>query len=70
MTKFTLQVSGMHCPSCNMLVEDIVGDEKGVSSVKADFQKGTVEVDCDERVISLEKVKELIEKEAGYNVNG
>lgn len=70
MTKVTLQVSGMHCPSCNMLVEDILGDEDGVSSVNADWQAGTVEVDYDESKVDLVLIKKLIEEEGGYKVNG
>jgi len=68
MTKEVLQVSGMHCPSCKMMVEDVLGDEDAISSVKADYESGRVEVEYDDSKISLDKIKELIVEEAGYEV--
>jgi len=70
MTNAEFKVSGMHCPSCNMLVEDVLGDEDGVESVKADFEAGNVEVEFDENKINIDKLKSLIEEEGGYKVTG
>jgi copper chaperone CopZ len=53
-----------------MLIKDILEDENGVNSVKADFESGVVFVDFDETTISHDKLKDLIENEAGYKVEG
>lgn len=67
MEKITLKVEGMHCKSCDMLVEDSLGDEAGVESVSSSFKDGQVVVTFDENTISEDKIKEVIKKE-GYTV--
>lgn len=42
--KTTLYVSGMHCPSCEVLMNDKFREEGNIVDVKPDFQKQTVEV--------------------------
>lgn len=54
----------MHCPSCEMLVTDVLGDE-GVKA-KADFKTGEIAVEFDEKKTSVEKIKKLIESETDY----
>jgi len=61
-----LKVAGMHCSSCEALIKDVLGDA-GVSA-KADYKKGEVIVDFDEKKIKLSRIKELIESEAGYKI--
>ncbi len=56
----------MHCNSCNLLIEDSVGEIKGVEGVKADFKSGKVTVKFSGEGI-LPKVKQAIVKE-GYGV--
>jgi copper chaperone CopZ len=61
-----LNVSGMHCRSCEILLTDSISEIKGVEKVSADFKKGTVTVTVkDDRM--LDDVKKAIEKE-GYKV--
>ncbi len=62
----TLNVSGMHCKSCEMLLTDSISAIKGVEKVNADSKKGTVNVIYGDQSI-LESVKKTIEKE-GYKV--
>jgi copper chaperone CopZ len=65
--KEVLKVSGMHCSSCKMLIEDVL-DELGVES-EAAVDKGTVEVEYDESVPGIAgKIKKVIEHE-GFKVN-
>jgi copper chaperone CopZ len=45
MVKMSFKVKGMHCPSCEKLLQMDIGEIAGVKSVKADWKKGTVEVD-------------------------
>ena len=62
----TINVKGMHCNSCKLLIEDAVSEIKGVESVKADFNAGKVIVRYTDEKISP-KIKIAIEKE-GYQV--
>jgi copper chaperone CopZ len=68
MAKTIIKVAGMHCPSCEMLIADVLGDES--VKAKADYKKGEVAVDFDEKKITPDKIKKLIEKDAGYKVVG
>lgn len=70
MAKMTLKVEGMHCPSCEALIQDVLSDDSGVKSSKADYKKGEVVVEFDEKKTDLGKIKNAIEKEAGHKVNG
>ncbi|MEK7070741.1 MAG: sulfite exporter TauE/SafE family protein [Patescibacteria group bacterium] len=44
MKRKTLYIKGMHCPSCNILVEDKCRELKNVKDVKADFKNQTAEI--------------------------
>ena len=41
----TYKVKGMHCTSCEKLLQMDIGEISGVKSVKADHKKGTVEIE-------------------------
>ncbi len=43
--KQAFKVSGMHCPSCEKVLQMDIGKLSGVKSVKADFRTGMVEVE-------------------------
>ena len=62
----TINVSGMHCKSCEMLLADSISEIKGVEKVNADSKKGTVTVSLQNDSI-LDNIKKTIEKE-GYKV--
>jgi copper chaperone len=62
----TINVKGMHCRSCEILLADSISEIKGVENVSADSGKGAVTVSLrDESLLAL--VKKTIEKE-GYKV--
>lgn len=63
MKKETLKVTGMHCKSCAMLIEETLSD----NGVKVYFNKDQATVEYDEKKISSEKIKKLI-KDDGYGV--
>lgn len=42
--KTTLSIKGMHCPSCEVLMEDKFREEGNIKEVKADFRSQKVEV--------------------------
>ncbi|MBP9872163.1 MAG: sulfite exporter TauE/SafE family protein [Nitrosomonas sp.] len=43
----TFHVSGTHCASCKILIEDILGEQDIVRSARVDLKKETVEVETD-----------------------
>ena len=63
--KQSFKAKGMHCPSCEKLLQMDIGDIAGVKSVKADWKKGTVEVDGDK--IDENAVKKAIQ-DNGYKI--
>ena len=62
MVKKTLDVIGMHCKSCEELISDILSD-LDVKVISANFKKGKVEIDFDEKKTKIEKIKQAIETE-------
>ncbi len=65
MKKVVLRILDLHCPACVMRLEGIEDDVAGVSSVKASYQKQTMEVTYDEGVTNHEKIIAAIQK-IGY----
>ena len=42
MKTHTLHISGTHCPSCKILVEDILNEQIGIEKVTVDLKKKTL----------------------------
>lgn len=57
--------TGMHCPSCSMLIQMTLEDLDGVVSAKADHADGTTEVVYDPMRTTPEGIVDQITK-AGY----
>ncbi len=57
--------TGMHCPSCSMLIQMDVSDLPGVSGVNANHRTGITEVTFEEGILSCDQIVETIAK-AGY----
>ena len=62
----TLNVKGMHCKSCEMLLTDSIGEIKGVQKVTADHKKGMITIILENENL-LPEIKNVIETE-GYKV--
>ena len=62
MVRATLNVTGMHCASCEQLIGDILSD-LDAKTVSANYKNGKVEIDYDQKKTSLEKIKRAIETE-------
>tara|TARA_Y100000310_G_scaffold196122_1_gene196144 strand:- start:7324 stop:7530 length:207 start_codon:yes stop_codon:yes gene_type:complete len=67
MKKIHLKVDGMHCKSCEILIDEELEDTGAVRNVKVSFEKGSVELEFNEDKISLGRIKEIIKGE-GYTV--
>ncbi|MEM4637675.1 MAG: heavy metal-associated domain-containing protein [Candidatus Woesearchaeota archaeon] len=65
--KITLNVKGMHCKSCEMIIKDSLLEIEGVNGVVVSLAKNTVTIDYDERKVKEEMIKKIIERE-GYKI--
>lgn len=67
MKKLVLKVKGMHCASCSILIDKLVGKQPGVVSIKTSYGAERTTVEFDESKISLKKIDEFINK-LGYDM--
>ncbi|TSC77574.1 MAG: Cu2+-exporting ATPase [Parcubacteria group bacterium Gr01-1014_33] len=67
MTKLVLKIKGMHCASCSILIDKLLGKQEGVVSVKTNYGAEKTAVEFDESKISLLKMDELVHK-LGYDI--
>ncbi|MBN1927956.1 MAG: heavy-metal-associated domain-containing protein [Chlorobiaceae bacterium] len=67
--KKTIQVSGMRCSSCEMLVTEALEALDGVQKAKASHQLSEVEVEYDPSKTGDDALKQAIEGE-GFTVTG
>jgi Cu+-exporting ATPase len=65
MTKKTLQLSGLHCTSCSLMIEGELED-MGVTA-RVNYAKQMADVEYDESVMDEKKIVGAIEK-LGYKV--
>ena len=65
MIKSKLNVKGMHCKSCEVLLKDSLEEIPDVQVLKADHKKGFLEVEHPKE--KIQQIKDLIKKE-GYSV--
>lgn len=65
-TKTTLKLETLTCPSCLQKIENAVGGLDGVDKVKVMFNASKVKVEHDDQV-SKDEIKNSIEK-LGYKV--
>lgn len=63
----TINIVGMHCPSCVAAVELSINDLDGVEDAKADLESNTAKVTFDSDKVSDSDLAEAV-KEAGFKV--
>ena len=66
--KNELQVSGMSCGGCELLVKEALEELQGVAGASASHLKGLVTVDYDPDQVNIKTLKAVIE-EQGFTVN-
>lgn len=66
MNTIKLKTSGMHCPSCSMLIEMNVSDLPGVESVRASHADGLTTVTYDPSATDVDAIVAEV-KTAGYD---
>ncbi|MDP3735032.1 MAG: heavy metal translocating P-type ATPase [bacterium] len=67
MKKAILKVKGMHCASCSVLIDKLVGKQAGVTSIKTNYGSEKTAIEYDESKITLEKIDELLHA-LGYDL--
>ena len=67
MQKVVLKVKKMHCASCSVLIDKLVGKQPGVVSIKTSYGSEKTVIEFDESKISLVKIDEFINK-LGYDL--
>jgi copper chaperone CopZ len=65
MNTISIKTTGMHCPSCSMLIEMDVGELTGVEAVHAAHADGMTEVTYDPELVDSETIAQTI-RQAGY----
>ena len=66
MKKVELNIKGMHCKSCTVLVQEALADVKGVKTVAVDLQKEKATVSYDELLVKEKQLIDAVRKE-GYD---
>ena len=62
-------VEGMTCSGCERTVSKVVSNIEGVASAKADLGSSTVSVEYDPAKVTIDKIKEAVNK-VGYKFVG
>jgi len=66
MSLYTFHVSGTHCASCKILIEDVLGEQEGIKNVQVNLSKETVEIETESEK-SLEELAELLTSKVKAN---
>jgi copper chaperone CopZ len=69
MKKEAYLVEGMTCSGCERTVSKVVSNLEGVASAKADLGSSTVSVEYDPSKVTIDKIKEAVNK-VGYKFVG
>ena len=67
MKKLVLKVKGMHCASCSVLIDKLLGKEPGIVAIKTNYGAEKTALEYDETKITLERMDELLHK-LGYDL--
>ncbi|NHQ60004.1 heavy-metal-associated domain-containing protein [Chlorobium sp. BLA1] len=67
--KHDLEVSGMSCSGCEMLIKEALEELDGVLEAEASHSTGRVTVECDPSKVTLAAITETIQAE-GFTVKG
>ena len=61
-----IYIKGMHCTSCEKLLEDEFGNVAGVKKVKVNYKNGSGEIEC-EKEVNFSQLVEVAEN-LGYKI--
>jgi len=58
----------MSCQHCVVSISKALKDLKGVKDVKVSLEKGSAEVNYDDKLVTLSQMKDAVVVDAGYTV--
>lgn len=67
MKKLTIPIKGMHCRSCEIMIEKNLKKISCINKVEVSHAKGTANIYCDQALPQSEAVKQAV-KDAGYDI--
>jgi sulfite exporter TauE/SafE/plastocyanin domain-containing protein/copper chaperone CopZ len=67
MQKITVPINGMHCKSCEMLVEDKLSEVSKIKKIEVDCKKGEAVISYDSHKPNMAEIENAI-REAGYTI--
>lgn len=67
MNKIIVPISGMHCRSCEILIEDKLSEIPEVKSVAVSYKKGVAEISYGSQKPNMHEIESAI-REAGYSI--
>lgn len=68
MPKNIFPIIGLHCASCKLLIEKMVGKVEGVKSVNVNYATEKMSVEFDEKVTNIKEIKEAVSKAGSYKL--
>ena len=68
MAEIVLKIKGMSCQHCVVSISKALKDLKGVKDVKISLEKGSAEVNYDDKLVTLSQMKDAVVVDAGYTV--
>lgn len=67
MPKITVPIKGMHCRSCEIMIEKNLKKIVGINKVDVSHQAGAAHIYCDKTLPTSEAIKQAV-KDAGYDI--
>ena len=61
MVKYSYYITGLHCASCVLVIEDRLEKEKGIKSVNVDLKKQTITIES-KKIISVNTLNQIFQK--------
>jgi heavy metal translocating P-type ATPase len=68
MTKEIYPIIGMHCASCKMLIEHMVGELEGVQKVNVNYATEKMTVEFDESLLDTSDISKAVSSAGGYSL--
>ena len=68
MKRIEMDVKGMHCPSCKLLIQDCLEELEGVKNIVVSEKEGKVSLEYDTTKLDEKKIQKTI-TDQGYTIS-
>lgn len=62
------KIQGLHCASCKILIESFLTKLNGVNNVSVNYSSGDMQIEYDEKKISIEEIKKAVDSLGEYTL--